>query len=192
MSETAALSLDPDAPPQGIGPLYEVVNGVFLEPTPMGVFENCVAIALLEALALHLAATGRNGRLLMETLFKLSSKPKLQRRPDLAFVSHERWPASRRVPRTAVWDVVPDLAVEVVSPSNTYTEVLEKIGDYFRAGVRRVWVILPTQQKIYDYESDTRVQVLGPDDSIDGGDIVPGFRLLLRDLFAEPGEPDVS
>ena len=70
--------------------------------------------------------------------------------------------------------------------------LLEKIGDYFRAGVRRVWVILPTQQKIYDYESDTRVQVLGPDDSIDGGDIVPGFRLLLRDLFAEPGEPDVS
>lgn len=125
-------------------------------------------------------------------LFKFSSIPKLQRRPDLAFVSYERWPASRPIPSTHAWDVVPDLAVEVVSPGNTHSEILDKIEDYFRAGVRRVWVVLPTKRKVYDYESDTRIQILGPDDALDGGDLIPGFRLRLRDLLDEPAQPEVK
>jgi len=58
-----------------------------------------------------------------------------QRRPDVAYVSYDRWPRQRRVPRTQAWAVVPELVVEVISPSNTFEEVVNKVREYFRASV---------------------------------------------------------
>ena len=78
----------------------------------------------------------RLGTVTTETLFRLG--PDLpQRRPDAAFVSAARWPMDREIPVNDPWDVVPDLAIEVVSPSNSAQEVIDKLGDYFAAGVRR-------------------------------------------------------
>jgi Uma2 family endonuclease len=89
------------------------------------------------------------------------------------------------VPGGEAWEVVPDLAVEVVSPSNTAIEVVKKLGDYFRAGVRQVWVIYPVQQFIYVYTSLADIRVLQPGDDFDGGAVLPGFRLAVSTLFED-------
>jgi Uma2 family endonuclease len=191
MSDSATLPIDLDAPPPGIGEFYEVVNGQFVEPPLMGAYENCIASALLEAIALDFARGTRTGWLVIEVLFKLVRTPRLERRPDLAFVSYDRWLADRRIPRGATWDIVPDLAVEVVSASNTFDDVLERVDDYFQAGVRRVWAISPARGKVYEYESDTQVKVFAPTDTLGGGDVLPGFQLKLGNLFNEPaGTPE--
>ena len=81
----------------------------------------------------------------------------------------------------------PDLAVEVVSKSNSATDVKDKIEEYFRAGVRLVWLVYPTQKLIDVYESPTTVRVLRREDELTGGDVLPGFRLPLTELFrADP------
>jgi Uma2 family endonuclease len=112
----------------------------------------------------------------------------LQRRPDVAFVSAERWPIGRRIPDDAAWDVVPDLAIEVVSPTNTAAEVLARVREYFQAGVRRVWVVYPNERLIYTYQSPTSVRVLQAGDDLDGDPLLPGFRLPLTTLFEDQAE----
>ena len=72
-------------------------------------------------------------------------------------------------PELAAWDVVPNLAIEVVSPTNTANGVMEKTKEYFEAGVERVWVIYPEFAEIYDYDSPTSVRILTRDQTLDGG-----------------------
>jgi Uma2 family endonuclease len=128
------------------------------------------------------------GRSLMETLFERPAVDR-SRRPDVASVSAARWPLRRRAPRDVnAWPVVPDLAVEIVSPTNTANEVMEEIDEYFTAGARRVWVVFPEQSLVYDYESPTSVRVPTADDVLDGGELLPEFRLPLRGLFGDAEE----
>src|SRR4051812_4518343 len=107
--EEAILAADADA-------LYEVVNGRRVELPPMGAFETDVAFALGFFLGLF-CRTHRLRKVEVEMMFRLDATTDLQRRPDVSFVSYERWPRGRPVPRAPSWDVVPDLAVEVVSPT---------------------------------------------------------------------------
>ena len=74
----------------------------------------------------------------------------------MAFVSRERWPADSPADREAAWDVIPDLAVEITSPTDLIDDLMDKIDEYF-AGVRLVWVIYPKQRKVYAYQSPTSV-----------------------------------
>jgi Uma2 family endonuclease len=168
--------------------LYEVVNGQRREVPPMGAFEAHIATRLSRFLGNH-AWAQRLGNVEVEMTFRLDAATDLQRRPDVSFVSYDRWPRGRPVPRTSFWDVVPDLAVEVVSPTNTATEILDKIDEFFRAGVRLVWVIYPVKEQIYVYESRTVIRVLTLGDELDGGAVLPGFRLPLATLFHDEDEP---
>ena len=163
--------------------LYEMVNGQIVEKY-MGAPETQVASFLIAFLA-PFAMTHRLGMLHSEMMFLIDPATNLQRRPDLAFVSHDRWPIRRRIPSGGAWNMVPDLAVEVVSPSNSGTEILAKLEEYFRAGVRLVWVIWPDQAKVYVYDSPTTVRILQVGDDLDGGAVVPGFQLPLADWFEE-------
>jgi Uma2 family endonuclease len=91
------------------------------------------------------------------------------------------------VPETETWDVVPDLTVEVISESNSANAVARKIDEYFGANVRKVWVVYPSTNKIYVYDSATRVRILQLGDELDGEDVIPGFHVSLSTLF-EPEE----
>jgi Uma2 family endonuclease len=166
--------------------LYEVVDGKIVEKE-MGAREVEIAGILVQYLGTF-ARTHRLGRALIEFIFRIDPTKDLQRRPDVAFVSHASWPVHRRVPDVAVWDMVPDLAIEVVSPSNTANHVHEKIHEYFKAGVSRVWVVYPRQKEVYVYASPTEIQVLQLGVELDGGDLVPGFRLPLAALFEDDAE----
>ena len=125
-----------------------------------------------------------------ELLFLIDRARDLKRRPDVAFVSRERWPLNRRAPRQEAWDVVPDLMIEVVSPSNSASEVVEKVEDYFQTGARLVWVVYPVQGVVHVFETSETVHVLRRGDTLDGGDVLPGFRLPLAMLFED--EPEAT
>ena len=162
--------------------LYEVVDNQVRELPPMGVEEGLLASTLMRILS-NFAWSAGLGEVVSEILFLLIAAKKRQRRPDLAFVSFQRWPRGRRVPSAAAWEVVPNLAIEVVSPTNFANDVLEKIEDYFLSGVERVWVIYPTVAKLYDYDSPESVCILTRDKTLEGGALLPGFQLPLAELF---------
>src|SRR5206468_3707014 len=115
-----------------------------------------------------------DGYVVIEMLFRLEPAQPLDRRPDLAYVSFQRWP-QRVIPAGNAWEVAPDLAVEVISPSNSATEVQEKIKEYFKYGVRLVWVIYPIPQLVHVYESLKEIRVLEVVDTLEGGTVLPGF-----------------
>jgi Uma2 family endonuclease len=178
--------LDPDA-----AKFYEMVDGQLVENPPMGARQSILA-SLLQDLMGPVARSSRLGRVVSETLFLLDRSRVLKRRPDVAFVSAERWSLKRQVPDVETWDVIPDLTVEVISESNSANAVARKIEEYFLAGVRKVWVIYPSTNKIYDYNSPTQVRILQLGDELDGEAIIPGFHIPLSALFELEEETESS
>lgn len=168
-------------------PLYEVVGGERVEVPYMGALENWIASLLSHGLTLYVKGGGL-GRVSTETLFLLDPATELQRRPDVAFVSYERWPRDRRVPAEAAWDVVPDLAIEVISPSNLAMEVVKKTQDYLRAGVRSVWNVYAELAMVSVHESPEAARFLGRRDVLEGIAVLPGFRMALEELFEDVEE----
>jgi Uma2 family endonuclease len=166
---------------------YEVVDGHIVKNPPMGALESILANYLQDLMGPFVRSL-QLGRAVTETLFLLDPSGRLKRRPDLAFVSTRRWPLKRRISRTECWEVVPDLAVEFISETNTSDEVNKKIDEYFQAGVNAVWVVYPGTRKVYVYDSPTQVRILQIGDDLDGGAIVPGFRVALSELFDEVAE----
>jgi Uma2 family endonuclease len=112
--------------------------------------------------------------------FVLSDDPPTVREPDIAFIS------AANVPKEGLskgfWRQAPDLAVEVVSPSSTATEMLEKVLQYLGAGCRAVWVVEPESRTIIDYHSRDEIRLLTTTDFLEGGDILP--RVQPRDRRA--------
>src|SRR5439155_15268931 len=102
------------------------------------------------------------------------------------FVSFQRWAKDRSQPeQDNAWDVVPNLAAEVVSPNDIADDLMEKTIEYFQAGVQLVWVLYPRWQLVHVYESLSNIRVLARKDDLDGGAVLPGFRLPLSSLFQE-------
>lgn len=107
----------------------------------------------------------------------------LVRIPDVAFFSRDRLPGGKS-PRAPIPNLVPDLAVEVLSEANTRREMDNKLKDYFRAGVRLVWYVDPREREVTVYTSPRKRTVLTEKGTLTGGDVLPGFELKLRELFA--------
>jgi Uma2 family endonuclease len=164
--------------------LYEVVDDQVVELAPMGAYEVWIASVLVARLATF-ATQHQLGRAVQEMLFELTVATGRKRRPDVAFVSFDRWPLTRRIPRTEAWEVVPNLAVEVVSRTDSVDYIVDKIAEYFQAGVERVWVVFPSQEQVYVYDSPTSVRILTRTDELSGDPILPHFRLHLAELFED-------
>jgi Uma2 family endonuclease len=116
-----------------------------------------------------------------ETGFLLAQDPDTVRAPDLGFIRQERIPATG-IPR-GFWPGAPDLAVEVISPGDTYTEVQEKVEEWLAAGCRLVWVINPRRRTVTVYRSLTDIAILTQADVLDGYAVLPGFRCPVADIF---------
>ena len=163
------------------GRLCELVDGILVEKT-MGFYESSLALALGYFLHLYLdqrpigAVSGPDG------MMKIA--PPRVRVPDVAFVRWERFPG-RRPPRDqGIPAVAPDLAVEVLSQSNTEEEMQEKLREYFTGGVRLVWYIDPAARSARVFTSPEQYTVIDEQGVLDGADVLPGFQLRLGDLFA--------
>jgi Uma2 family endonuclease len=167
---------------------YEVIDGVRVEREPMGAFETVLASWLCHLMN-GFAAGKKLGLAVNEVLFVLNAARNLHRRPDVAFVSYARW-TSPVVAREPAWNVVPDLAVEIVSPTNLAEEIDRKITDYFQSEVRLVWVFYPDSGRVYVYQSPTHVSILERTDTLDGGEVLPGFRLPIAQVYEAVAKPE--
>lgn len=163
------------------GRLCELVDGVLVEK-PMGYGESILAGVVLHMLRTFVVprnlghVTGEQGML---RLF-----PGLVRIPDVAFASWDRFP-QRRWTGEPIPDLVPDLAVEVLSESNTPAEMSIKVGEYFSAGARLVWLVDPGSRTVTVFTAADHSVTLHEQQDLDGAAVLPGFTLSLRDLFAE-------
>lgn len=108
----------------------------------------------------------------------------LVRIPDIAFISWDRFPDGR-VPLEPVPLLAPDLAIEILSRGNTPKEMAIKRRDYFAAGVRQIWIVDEIHRSVTVYTSETTCQVLTEADSIHPGEMLPGFTLPVRNIFAD-------
>ena len=169
-------------------PLYEIVDGQRVDLPPMGILSNLIALRLTVAISNHLSRS-RQGTVVTEALFILGEAASLRRRPDVAFVSAERWPLDREIPETGDWAVVPDLAVEVTSPHDHYGDVIGKVQEYFEHGVREVWVVEPEHRVVHVHASPTGVEIRTHDQSLDTP-LLPGLTIPLADVFARRPVPE--
>ena len=163
------------------GRLCELIDGVLLEKC-MGYGESALTGLLLALL--HLYNGPRNLGIVTGPDGMIELMPDLVRIPDIALVRWERLP-SRRRPSSPVPQLVPNLAVEVLSRSNTLGEMAAKRHDYFAAGVELVWEIDPDARTVTVYSSLTDLLKLSAAETLDGGTVLPGFSIPLAQLFAE-------
>lgn len=163
--------------------LFEEIDGLRVE-LPMSAENLLLANELSQEIAAF--AKPRNlGRCGVEMLFELPLADRSRnRRPDAAFVSYERWPRNRPLPPAGnAWTVVPDLAVEFVSPSDNANELVDKLRDYFDAGVKCVWIAYTHHRYVMEFDSLARMRGLMEPDELDGKDFLPGFRIAVASLF---------
>ncbi len=161
--------------------LCELVDGVLVEKA-MGYRESFLAVWI--ATELNKFIVPRNLGLVTGADGMIRLFPGMVRIPDVAFVSWERVPGGR-VPREPIPHLVPDLAVEVLSESNTGAEMTRKRHEYFEAGVRLLWLVDPDAHTVTVFTGHDQSATFGADQVLDGGTVLPGFTLSLRDLFAK-------
>ncbi|MGH7194717.1 MAG: Uma2 family endonuclease [Candidatus Saccharimonadales bacterium] len=160
--------------------LCELVEGVLVEKT-VGYEESCFTIALA-ALLHNFIKAGKLGKVSgpdgMMRLF-----PGLVRIPDIAFASSKRY--SKRRGTSKLPDLVPDLAVEVLSEGNTPKEMSRKLDDYFEAGVRLVWFVDLRRRTVEVFTGNKSSKLLRKHENLTGGKVLPGFSVPLKELFAD-------
>lgn len=161
---------------------FELVEGRLVEKA-MG-WEACdIASECHRRLANHARDRGL-GWAVMEASYQcFPDAPDKVRRPDVSFVKRGRLPQERR-PKGHC-PIAPDLAVEVVSPHDLFSDVESKVEEYFAAGVSLVWIIDPPTRKVHVYRpNESAAQRLGENDELTGEEVLPEFRCRVSDIFA--------
>ncbi|MGQ9909799.1 MAG: Uma2 family endonuclease [Candidatus Flexifilum sp.] len=162
------------------GRFYELVDGRIVAVPPVDPGHSFISARIARLLDSFVDDSG-SGRVSVEQAgYVLSVDPPVVRAPDVAFIRADR--LDRRV--GAFIEGAPDLVVEVMSPSDSAVELSEKIDAYFAAGARLLWVVYPRQRRIAVYSSPLRSQIVTEADTLDGGDVLPGFRVPVRKIFA--------
>ena len=163
---------------------YELVRGELRRMAPAGSEHGYLALRIASRLERHVDANGLGRAYTAETGFKLASDPDTVRAPDAAFVRRERVESVGRA--VGYWPGVPDLVVEVVSPNDRHSEVVEKALAWLEAGCRMVLVADPERRTVTVYRSREDIRILEADagETVDGADVVPGWRLPVAEIFA--------
>ncbi|HUH12030.1 MAG TPA: Uma2 family endonuclease [Longimicrobiales bacterium] len=162
----------------------ELVRGRLVREPQPGTEHGWLAVEIAGLLRQHVVEHG-GGIVLVGSGFVLSEVPPTVRGPDVSFVSVERLPPG---PLPAGFlRLAPDLAVEIVSPSNTAAGIQEKVFEYLDAGTRLVWVVYPGRREFTLYRSREEIRVLTEGDALTGGDLLPGLAVPLAELFRPPG-----
>jgi Uma2 family endonuclease len=164
--------------------LVELIDGTLVEK-PMGFYEARVGTVLAHFIEGYIDTHDLGITLGADAMLRIL--PRQVRLPDVTFLSWTKMP-NRELPPEPVAPIVPDLAVEVLSESNTRREMERKRKDYFAAGVRRVWQVDPDTETAEIYTAPEQFTPIGPDGELDGEDILPGFKLSLKRLFERAGK----
>ena len=149
---------------------------------PAGHVHGEYAMSIGAPLAIHVKTNGLGKVYAAETGFQLESNPDHVRAPDAAFVRRQRVEEVQDEP--GFFPGAPDLAIEVISPSDLYTEVDEKVADWLDAGTIAVILVDPRRRVVKLHRSMTDVVVLNEEDTLDVDDVVPGWQMPVGEIFA--------
>ena len=164
------------------GTRYELVKGVLRKMPPAGFEHGICAAEIGSRLNVHVRTHQLGYVYGAETGFKIAQNPDTVRAPDAAFVRQAS--IERQGIVKGYWEGAPDLAIEVISPGDTYAEVAEKVEEWFAAGCTMVWGINPRRETVEVYRSNEDFTVLRGTDTLEGGDVVEGFQCQVQDIFA--------
>jgi Uma2 family endonuclease len=156
----------------------ELVDGE-LVMSPANLEHEYIGARLTERLSQHVRKNGLGFVFTSSAGFVLGQN---LRSPDVSFVSKERLGGAKRPPKK-FGNFAPDLAVEILSPSDSLRRLGDKLGEYFESGTRLIWVIDPDAGTVTVYRSLTHVRVLTVSDNLDGGEVIPGFQMSVKELF---------
>jgi Uma2 family endonuclease len=173
----------PDDP---TGARTDLVRGRVVREPPAGFEHGYIGSAILALMHRFVSEHQLGVVVTAETGFVLEEERPTVRGPDAAFVAAHRLPVeTTRIKGFA--RLAPDLAVEVISPSNTRAEIAAKVRDYLAAGTRLVWVLDPDAVSVRVHRADGTVALRRAGDELDGEDVLPGFRVSIAELFRPPG-----
>ncbi len=164
--------------------MCELIDGTLVEKA-MGYYESRLAFVLIGVLADYLEehdlGIGLDGSGMIRV------REDQIRLPDVSYISWDHFP-DRKLPADQILDVVPDLAVEILSPANTKAEMARKRREYFAGGAKLVWEVEPTKRTVEVFTAPDVSTTLDENATLDGGTVLPGFTLLIRDWFGRAGE----
>jgi Uma2 family endonuclease len=163
------------------GKRYELVRGALVCMAATGGQHGIIASRLDHRLRSFVEAHDLGEVCAAETGFRLAQNPDTVRAPDVSFIARERV-VTQGVPE-GYWPFAPDLAVEVISPSDRFDDVLTKVQEYLRAGTRLVWVFHPRTKTVTVYRANSEVQLLQGQEELSGEDVLPGFHCPVMELF---------
>lgn len=167
--------------PEKPGVNFELVKGVPIEMPGTGGLHALIVGAVYEVLSTFVREHDLGAVFGDNTAYVLARNPDLLRIPDVSFVSWERLP-EEGVPEGFL-PGAPDLAVEVVSPNDRAEDVHDKILEYLEAGSQLVWVLWPVRRSVAVHDQSGLTRELGPEDELDGGEVLPGFSVRVSKLF---------
>lgn len=161
------------------GKRRELVRGEVIETVSPG-FQHSFISAKIATLLNIWAMRTKAGFVGVEGGFILERGPDTVRLPDVSFVRAARIGAT--IP-TAFADIAPDLAVEVISPSESATEIQEKVLEYLSAGTSLVWTVFPATRSVVAHTPDGHAQTFRDEETLEFPEVLPGFRCLVREIF---------
>jgi Uma2 family endonuclease len=161
---------------------HELVRGELTTMAPAGADHGRIGARILRLVDSHVDQHKLGHTFNADTGFYLSRSPDTVRAPDISFVSMRRVPAAG-LPQK-FFEGAPDLAVEVLSPSDTVEETEDKIAEYFEAGCLMVWIVTPKRKTVTVHRPDQQPRVFKGDDTITGEDVLAGFECRVSDFFA--------
>jgi len=183
MVSTKLMTADElEALPGDDGVFYELVRGELIRMAPTS-FEHFQLTGLVSYYLNAFVIPRGLGVVDGEGGFVLQRHPDTVRAPNVAFVRAHRVPTGEASRHFA--QIAPDLAVEVRSPSDSMSDLLAKADEYLAAGTSFVWIFDPQSRTVVVKSKDGMTITLGIDDELDGGDVLPGFRLPLRTIFGD-------
>ena len=160
---------------------YELIKGELIRMPPPGHIHGRVTMRIAGPLYQYVLSNKLGIVYAAETGFLIHQNPDTVRAPDAAFVERQRVDSAGEV--EGYWVGAPDLAVEVVSPSDSVGYVEDKVEQWIEAGSRLVWVISPKLRTVTVYRSLADITILTEKDTLDGNDVVPGFQMSVSDIF---------
>jgi Uma2 family endonuclease len=179
-----ATEQDVEAAEARYGRLCELIDGVLVEKA-MGYYESRLAAVLIHFIEAFQDQHDLGIVLGADGLIRV--RPGQVREPDVSFLRWEHFPG-RVLPRGGILGVLPDLAVEVLSPDNTEAEMERKRRECFAGGTTLFWQVYPEQRRVRVYTAVAQYTELGEDDTLTGGAVLPGFTLSVRHWFERAGQ----
>jgi len=156
---------------------YEIVDGQ-KEAKMAGARHGDIGVQIILELGNYLRKSKVGKIYTPDTTFQVGSSERL---PDVGYVSAARIPAEGSP--IGKWEIAPDLAIEIISPTDIWDKVNRKVNEYFAAGVRQVWLVSQGEEQVMIYDSPTQIRVVTADEELTSETLLPGFKCRVADLF---------